>query len=300
MGPDFLYLGCAKAGSAWLYEQLSDHPGFWMPPIKELHVLDMLQHGQPPRGLRRTARDRLEKARKAAQETGKKHKVRARPFLRHVLRPAERDLDWYLSLFRWKKNRLSGDITPAHAALQEETIAKVVERLPQVRGIFLVRDPVERAWSHFNMALRQAQNRNKTSPTIGDPTHWPDVRQWLESEPVAAKCYPSRAYQAWTAHLPPERIFVGFFDDLVRDPATLRSRVISFLGADPTQSRGRFPAEQNSKRNKKKLPLSDHMRAEMALFFQQELEDCANIFGGPAKDWLLRYTRHPAGANSSR
>src|SRR6185295_12624998 len=39
-GPDFLCIGAQKAGTGWLYEQLRSHPGFWMPPMKELHYFD--------------------------------------------------------------------------------------------------------------------------------------------------------------------------------------------------------------------------------------------------------------------
>ena len=39
-GPDFICIGMPKAGTGWLYDQLSHHPDFWMPPVKELHYLD--------------------------------------------------------------------------------------------------------------------------------------------------------------------------------------------------------------------------------------------------------------------
>src|SRR5215471_4218872 len=40
--PDFLCVGAQKAGTSWLYQQLEPHPDFWMPPLKELHYLDLL------------------------------------------------------------------------------------------------------------------------------------------------------------------------------------------------------------------------------------------------------------------
>jgi hypothetical protein len=32
--PDFLCVGAQKAGTSWLYQQLAEHPDFWMPPLK--------------------------------------------------------------------------------------------------------------------------------------------------------------------------------------------------------------------------------------------------------------------------
>jgi hypothetical protein len=40
--PDFLCVGAQKGGTSWLFHLLTLHPLFWMPPIKELHYLDML------------------------------------------------------------------------------------------------------------------------------------------------------------------------------------------------------------------------------------------------------------------
>ena len=39
VGPDFVCIGMAKAGTGWLFDQLNSHPDFWMPPIKGLSYL---------------------------------------------------------------------------------------------------------------------------------------------------------------------------------------------------------------------------------------------------------------------
>lgn len=298
MGPDFLYLGCAKAGSGWLYEQLSDHPAFWLPPIKELHYLNTSLDGGEPRQLLLTAERQLAENRTAKRRRPDRSR-RDRAFLQYLqsYRPERYDLEWYLSLFQWKKGRLSGDITPAHAALRGEAIARLVARLPQLRGLLFVRDPVERAWSHINMAIRLGARDGKgMAEVIGDPEHWPDVERFLTTNrSMLASSHPSRTYRAWAEHLPPERIFVGFFDDLLRDPAGLRAEVLTFLGADPAESRGRFDVGHNAKQKRAKLPLPAPIRAQLGRFFRRELEDCAGLFGGAARDWPGRYDlRAPA------
>ena len=42
---------------------------------------------------------------------------------------------------------LSGDISPAYSTLSDEIIQRVVNYFPNLKVIFLARDPVERAWS---------------------------------------------------------------------------------------------------------------------------------------------------------
>src|SRR5438067_11210494 len=96
--PDFLCIGAQKAGTSWLYRQLTEHPDFWMPPVKELHYFNLL--GRVPSVASARARD-----------------DRDRRFLEAIKRLSARshlDLEDYAGLFAVKGDLLSGDITPAY------------------------------------------------------------------------------------------------------------------------------------------------------------------------------------------
>jgi hypothetical protein len=136
--PDFLCVGAQKAGTSWLYQQLEAHPDFWMPPVKELHYLDELSRTKrfhPPRcGDERDA-----------------------VFLESMKDLSTRfylDLERYGRLFQHKGTRVSGDISPAYSTLRDEIIERVVNHFPNLKVVFLARDPVERAWSQLSMGVR--------------------------------------------------------------------------------------------------------------------------------------------------
>jgi hypothetical protein len=135
--PDLLCVGAQKAGTLWLYRQLEPHPDFWMPPVKELHYLDNLnrtkRHGEPRSKDERDA---------CFLESIKDLRMR-----RHI------DLDSYGRLFRHKGPLLSGDISPTYSTLSDEIIERVVDHFPNLKVIFLARDPVERAWSQLSMGV---------------------------------------------------------------------------------------------------------------------------------------------------
>ena len=40
--PLFLCIGAQKAGTSWLFQQLTEHPALWLPTLKELHFFDHL------------------------------------------------------------------------------------------------------------------------------------------------------------------------------------------------------------------------------------------------------------------
>ena len=64
------------------------------------------------------------------------------------------DLDRYGQLFSHKGSLLSGDISPAYSTLSDEIIERVVDHFPNLKVVFLARDPVERAWSQLSMGVR--------------------------------------------------------------------------------------------------------------------------------------------------
>jgi hypothetical protein len=286
MGPDFLYIGCQKAGSGWLYDQLSAHPSFWMPPIKELHYFDGYEGG-PIRGMAAYQAEAKRKRKRGLLKgllTRKKRRLPQAPaaaFKDQVIAGdgGKLDLDWYASLFRWKADRLSGDITPAYSTLSAGMIGSITSRFPDLRCILFVRDPVARLWSHVCHAMLRRQGVL--------PKDWPELVSFLTSEGVAARSYPSRIFARWSEHVPAERIFIGFFDQLVSEPDTLRADVLRFLGA------GSMPPKLepgfDRKRGQARVPCPPEMQRRLADWFGDELEACATVFGGPAVDWPVRY-----------
>jgi hypothetical protein len=265
--PDFLCVGAQKGGTSWLYRQLALHPDFWMPPVKELHYFDELSR-IPSVNSTRTRDDR---------DCRFLERVKRLSALSYI------DLQDYARLFESKGSLLSGDITPAYSMLSDEVIERIVDRFPNLKVIFLARDPVDRAWSQLSMGVRL---RN-ISPF--DATNADDVIRNLLNPGVLLRSHPSKIVARWRRYVPPDSFRIYFFDDLEKNPAELRRSILLFLGADPDKPSGRLKAEDNQDANKDKLRFTDKVRSRMARFFEQELKACAAELGGPAKLWPARY-----------
>ena len=237
-----------------------------MPPIKELHYFDLLArtHADPPRP--RDERDVC--------------------FLERVRRLSGRsyiDLDNYALLFEPKGSLLSGDITPAYSMLNDELIERVVSYFPNLKVIFLARDPVERAWSQLSMGVR-LQNINRFDGTDAD-----EVIRNLLNPGVLLRSYPSKIAARWKRHVRADLFHIFFFDDLERNPVELRRSILWFLGSDPDKPGVQSRAEHISNGQKKKLRPTDKVRSSLAQFFKEELKACATELGGPARNWPARY-----------
>jgi hypothetical protein len=275
--PDFLCIGAHKAGTTWLYQQLDSHPDFWMPPVKELHYFDQLSRVQRAGYPRcRDERDRrfLEQLKSLSTEPGI-------------------DLENYGRLFEPKASLLSGDISPNYSTLSDEVIRQVAGYFPNLKVIFLARDPVERFWSHLSMEAHYRQ----IEPF--DATDIDEINRNLSRRGMLLRSYPSAVVARWKRYVDSEQFRVYFFDDLQNNPAELRRSILRFLGADPDKfatanrsfggSGSRLTADYNRWTGMEKLPLSNKVRSHLAKFFKKELKTCAALLGGPARDWPARY-----------
>src|SRR6266571_8246076 len=233
--PDFLCVGAQKAGTSWLYRQLEQHPDFWMPPVKELHYFDQLNKTKqfhPPRNGDERDASFLESM----------EDLRGRFYL---------DLDSYGRLFCHKGTLLSGDISPAYSTLSDEVIERVVDRFPNLKVVFLARDPVERAWSQLSMGVRLGM----ISPF--DATDADEVIRNLLNPGVLLRSHPSKIVARWRRYVRPDLFRIFFFDDLEKNPAELRRSILQFLGADPDKPSGRLNADYNGQGGREKLRLTD-------------------------------------------
>jgi hypothetical protein len=178
---------------------------------------------------------------------------------------------------------VSGDISPAYSTVGDEIIQRVVNSFPNLKVIFLARDPVERAWSQLSMGVRLGM----ICPF--DTTNADEVIRNLLNPGVLLRSHPSKIVARWKRYVRPELFRIYFFDDLQKDPVALRRSILLFLAADPNKSSGRLKANDNQDAGKDKVRFTDKVRSRVARFFEQELRACAEELGGPAKQWPARY-----------
>ena len=129
-GPDFLVIGAQRAGTTWLHRVLSQHPGLWLPPVKELHYFDKLD-------IERTILNPKERRR-----VGLKRLASLDPWLIRFWFRARSD-DWYASLFNGAKAKglIAGEITPAYATLDETILWRIKRMNDGIKLIFVMRIP---------------------------------------------------------------------------------------------------------------------------------------------------------------
>ncbi len=165
-------VGATKAGTSWLHSQLAAHPDCSLRSLKELHYFDGIENGKLEKqraqieGMVQTLLGRMLDA-NTEKRAELSRRIEDRAGWEKVLGLGHEDTAAYLDyLCEGAEGRLVADITPAYGLLSEDRLAQMAQLLPDVRFVYLMRDPVDRIWSH----VRMNSMRKKGGKTV-DPGH---------------------------------------------------------------------------------------------------------------------------------
>ncbi len=205
--PTFLVIGAQKAGTTSLHEYLVEHPAVLCAATKEVQYFNQLYDGRE---------------------------------------------GWYRSQFplaarSWAVRRRLG----VRPAIGEATAAyifhpRVPERVhafdPRMKLIAVLRDPVDRAYSHYQMELRWGRESGSFEEALArEEAELPPELELIRRDPtyvspnglarsyVARGCY-AEQIERWLRFFPREQLLVLTSEELLGDPAEVMSRIAGFLG----------------------------------------------------------------------
>jgi|GEM_PF-2147371 len=233
--PDFLVIAPPKTGTSWLSQQLSRHPGIFVPPTKEIRYFSFF------------------------------HRYH--------------NLAWYLSHFKEAGRRLKSEASPNYALLPSSTIRLIHELRPDLKLIYLMRDPVDRAWSQARWDHRL---RIGTFAALQTDTDQVADSMWracfLNPSHVLFGDYLGQL-QRWLEVFDRSQVFVGFSEQIQSSPRELLNAICKFLGVD---TKHEFDA----------AGLSERVNAGESRPLTGELRDCLRrIYGGRSRqlvEFLIR------------
>jgi len=275
----FLGIGTTRSGTTFLHERLRAHPGVWLPPQKEIHYFNF----ERPYGF--WNRRHLAHLRRALPDLRRALAGRRGPAgelawqLRYLF--GARSDAWYLSLYDAPPGLVAGQIEPTYATLPLATM-RVVQRLhPEARLLYMMRDPIERAWSSVTKST--AKNRRRPMARVADS----EMLEKIDRSALEMSTYIEQI-ERWEQVFPKESFLFGFFDEIVEAPAQLLERVLRFIGVDP---RGEAPPElwqpvNDTRPWKVEIPRPiERYLAERLIGPTRALE---RRFGGYTTGWLAR------------
>jgi hypothetical protein len=209
MLPDFVIIGAQKAGTSSVYAWLCENPYVRGARRKEVHFFTHHHHRGPDWYRRQFPSDRD----RAAFAAG-----HGRPFI-------------------------TGEATPAYL-LAPRVPGLMARLIPDVKLIVQLRDPVERAYSQFQMnrrlglepiasfsaalALEDPRFADGCDPSIPERDWGP--RSWTH---YLGRGRYAEQLQRWFTHFPAERFHVLTMEALAAQPEETLDRLRAFLGLPP-------------------------------------------------------------------
>jgi len=180
---DFVIPGFSKCGTTTLCALLSEHPGIFIPKVKEPNFFTWKY---------------------------------------------DKGWGWYEKLFsKANEHQLWGDGSTSYSAgaAAERACHKILQDFPEMRFIFIARDPVKRLESSFREFHHNGYKYGLETPD--------NVNDALRSLPnmIADSRYWS-VINIYRDKIPDDRILVLFLEDLKQDPAGELKKCFAFLGID--------------------------------------------------------------------
>jgi len=248
--PDFIILGAQKAGTTTVYDNLVKHPAVHPCDIKEVHFFDKNWHRGP---------------------------------------------NWYRAHFPLKATRgkaieqseqwVTGEGSPYY--LFHPLVAERIKNLcPQARLVVVLRNPVDRAYSHYQHEKRKGREDLSFEDAlaaevqrIGNDAEQLKSDQYFQSFAHQHFSYKSRGRYAeqlerWFKVFPREQFLILESGDLNRNFAETFERVYKFLGISP------FELPQPKRSNVGSYDqMSEATRDELKAYFAPHNQQLFDLLG---------------------
>lgn len=232
----FLCIGAAKAGTDWLHRQLSQHPECHLRAIKELHYFSAIERGrldaefEKHRGFQKGLLHRLE-CESRAPDAMQAQKLTDRADWMDVLESGREDVPAYLNYLTQgaRDGQVVADVTPAYALLPEDRLRHMAGMTGDVRFLYLLRDPIERLWSHVRMiAVRRDPDGRVTRQRCARILQRTITG---EEDQIARRSDYSGTIKRLAAAMPGRQFMIEAFEDMVEGEGL--QRLCRFLGIAP-------------------------------------------------------------------
>jgi hypothetical protein len=209
--PDFLIVGPQRTGTTWLHAHLRYHPQIMLTEPKELFFFSSLK----------------------TPDSRRFHSNELAHYLQFFREPLWRvALHQAICLRRYRQlywPKIRGEATASYAALDRDIIAEISALKPDLKVILMIRDPVERAWSHAKKDL--VRNRRRRFADVS-----PNEFEQFFTDPYQRQCaHVTENIDNWTTLLQKDHLLVGLFDDIDVRPEALLLTVMDFLGVRSDQ-----------------------------------------------------------------
>ncbi len=157
--------------------------------------------------------------------------------------------DWYAANFSAKKpNQIAGEFTPSYLR-DKQALSLIFQTCPSAKLIISIRNPVKRAFSHYNFLKNGGNISNSFYDALFDKRYEILEAGLFGNQLQNCLKYFSRA-----------NIHVIIFDDIIDSPETVTSKLYEFLGVEEDHIPNKLTKKSNAGHKVKSVFIATRFR----------------------------------------
>jgi hypothetical protein len=278
----FICIGAQKSGTSWLYANLNKLPTIDLPPIKEIHYFDRSKNYPSPNKLKinkwqkrilniRWSYHTVKALAKIKTSTPENFLWYKNWYFGDYSNP-----NWYKSIFE-DRNGITGDITPAYSILDLDDVKEMRKVVGNVPLIFMVRNPIDRAWSSYKYKYRHRLNNFNDI----DEKHF---IQFIDSSEQTLRSDYLRTIHVYQKVFNKGNFLIVFFDAIKEKPQKVLNVIVKHIGGDIKEI-------ENIKNISKKINTSkivsmpDKAKDQLIKRYEPKIFEMSAKYGGYFTKW---------------
>ena len=191
---------------------------------------------------------------------------------------------WYESLF--SHNDIGGDISPHYALLDVSMIKKIHQYFSHLKIIFILRNPIDRAWSQARMHIvHQKLNYEDVSDD------W-FIREFIQDHSLKMGDY-EKTIRAWVSVFPFEQFKLMLYDNLAQDPKAFLEVVCDYVNIPIEHIYRVWPSSFINKKinvNKLSPPIRDTLQPILHGLYASNIRSLSEALQLDLSSWTLPNT----------
>jgi hypothetical protein len=194
-------------------------------------------------------------------------------------------------LGKFPDTKLGGDITPAYALLPVSVIREIRRLNPGLRIIYIIRNPIDRAWSMARAALkshRRRFSRDLISTLQGRP---PGSKKWFithfHSAASTSRGRYAQTIERWTSVFPDDQFLLLRYEDMTNDPDGFLHRCCLHIGVKPDPLNALANAHRGPRVNASpEIAMDRKLFDELLGIYRMEIATLESRLGWDLREWL--------------
>lgn len=289
----FLGIGAQKSGTTWLFRRMDELSEFTLPYIKEFHYFDRSNTYPTPNHLsnkylinRIKDKSFIKKSLFNIYKTGivtndvKRIKWMIKWYFSNY------NDKWYLSMFNTFKG-ITGEISPSYAILNDNDIKKAYDILPNIKIIYLIRNPIDRAWSNYRYFLKLKGIHHLETGMLNND----EIIEFMNSDNQHLRSNYIDTIDRFQKYYNKNQILIGFYDAIKEQPENLLQGIVKFLGGNTSKIQEECNLSKIDNISPK-MKIPENIRNFLIDKYSPMMKELANRYGSYCQTWYSEASKN--------